>query len=402
MKNLSIKKGISYKDIQNFMDMYETIYVYGAGKYAEILLNQIFKNFGQIKAVVVSDKGNNADKIMGIPILSLDEIIEDNNHTGFILGVSNNYDKEIIKTLYIHGYTNILCMEDMKVLEGNIGWQTLAKMPKLEITPKIGCNIQCRYCPQQLLYKTYFKDNKSRRSIMDFEDYKKCINKTPKNTIITFSGFVEPFHHPKAIDMIQYAHASGRHIELYTTFVGVTETMLEQIKDIPFIQVVLHTPDCDGYANIPMTDEYFKVIDKVLDYKKANGKSFVDSANCQSKPAEAFLEIARGRIEIKSALVDRAGNLEGNGLKKSRGKAGKIYCRRSLKQNHWVLLPDGSVVLCCMDFGLRHVLGNLIKSEYEEIIQGEEYLNIRKKMMIDDDFNLLCRDCTSAGLMENL
>jgi hypothetical protein len=35
---------------------------------------------------------------------------------------------------------------------------------------------------------------------------------------------------------------------------------------------------------------------------------------------------------------------------------------------HNVLLPNGDVSLCCMDYGLKYVLGNLYNQEYNDII----------------------------------
>jgi hypothetical protein len=35
---------------------------------------------------------------------------------------------------------------------------------------------------------------------------------------------------------------------------------------------------------------------------------------------------------------------------------------------HNVLLPDGRVSLCCMDYGLEQILGNLFEQEYDDII----------------------------------
>lgn len=48
-------------------------------------------------------------------------------------------------------------------------------MAQLEITTHIGCPMQCVDCPQPLLLSKY----KGKRTL-DFEDYKKVIDKTPQ------------------------------------------------------------------------------------------------------------------------------------------------------------------------------------------------------------------------------
>lgn len=236
---------------------------------------------------------------------------------------------------------------------------------------------------------------------MSLEDYKKCIEHTPEDTIITFSGFAEPFLHPHAVDMIRYAADTGRDIQLFTTLVGLNVDQLKYIKDIPFLFVVLHLPDEEGYANIPVTDEYKETLEYILNLKN-NGRPFIDSANCQGTPDRNILKIIDGRIHIDNRqLVDRAGNLNNVTLLHSERKNGRIFCKMSSDQTHWVLLPDGTVTLCCNDFGMQHVLGNLLESTFLEIKEGSAYKNIRRQMLDADDDSLLCRNCLEACSISN-
>ncbi|PHU37891.1 hypothetical protein CSX02_05635 [Agathobacter ruminis] len=76
-------------------------------------------------------------------------------------------------------------------------------------------------------------------------------------------------------------------------------------------------------------------------------------------------------------------------------KKGPIYCTRTEYLNHWVLLPDGSVTLCCMDFGLKHVMGNLIDHTYDEIIHMQPYQDLISGMNAQMS-DILCRKCTSS------
>lgn len=82
-------------------------------------------------------------------------------------------------------------------------------------------------------------------------------------------------------------------------------------------------------------------------------------------------------------------------MKKSEFKKGKIICNRTKDLNHWVLLPDGTVVLCCMDFGLKHPLGNLLTDNYDDIIAKKEYQSIISAMS-DEKVDIICRKCTSS------
>lgn len=97
-------------------------------------------------------------------------------------------------------------------------------------------------------------------------------------------------------------------------------------------------------------------------------------------------------------MHDRAGNLDDDILisatRKRHGKISCSLCGQAL--NHNILLPDGRVLLCCMDYGMKHVLGNLLQQSYEEIINGSEMQRLKCAINGDESIDLLCRGCSSA------
>ena len=376
-------------EIKNYIAQYSKVYIYGAGAEAKRKYHFLKGLDIKIDGFVVTAKGNNSESYENIPIRLFDTVIKESSGL-YIVGVSDVYKEEILKVLNNSGVKNIL-----DISSGIEIWKKNISLPKLEITAQIGCKIQCKYCPQELFYSSYFKESKQRQWRMSYEEYKLCVEHMPSNTIICFAGFVEPFFHPQGVEMIQYAYKMGHPVELFTTFMGLTKEQFDIIKHIPFHQVVLHTPDKLNYANIQIDETYRKILDEVLDMTKEDGTSFIDSANCQSEPSEEFLKLAKNRIVVESTLVDRAGNLEDDALKKSEFKKGKIICNRTKDLNHWVLLPDGTVVLCCMDFGLKHPLGNLLTDNYDDIIAKKEYQSIISAMS-DEKVDIICRKCTSS------
>lgn len=232
---------------------------------------------------------------------------------------------------------------------------------------------------------------------MSFDQYKLCLAKLPKDTFIEFSGFVEPFLNPESVDMMEYTHEKGYAVSLFTTLTGLDKSGLERILKIPFERVVLHAPDKDQYAKIPVTEQYWELLEIILDTKRDDMTSFVTEVNCQGVPLERFLETARGRVDVVSRLHDRAGNLEADDRLQSAKRTGKIFCSISHQMDRNVLLPDGSVVLCCNDFGLQHILGNLLLEEYDQIRHNEEMRKIKRAMMCDESIPVLCRKCCFAG-----
>jgi hypothetical protein len=53
-----------------------------------------------------------------------------------------------------------------------------------------------------------------------------------------------------------------------------------------------------------------------------------------------------------------------------RGKCPRVY------QN--VLLPDGSLALCCQDYGLDDLVGNLIDNTWEEFENSKRAIDVRE------------------------
>lgn len=389
MSDVNNVNEINRTHVVEAMSSFHDVYIYGAGKEAKKLLNLLRYFEISVKNMVVSERNNNPAAVEDIPVCAISELDTDAFSTGaFWVGTGMEYRNEIVSTLKAAKAKHIFAL-------GKEYWELCRTRQKLEITAKVGCKINCKYCPQSNFLNAYYKDDKERRGLMTLEDYKTCLSHVSKDTIICFAGFVEPFFHPQGVDMILYAHEQGFEIELYTTFMDLSYEDYLKIKDIPFKQVVLHTPDKNHYANITITDEYAKILNDALDHKRPNGDPFIDSANCQSEPSEEFLSLANGRIVVESALIDRAGNLDDSSLRSSGMKKGPIYCTRTEYLNHWVLLPDGSVTLCCMDFGLKHVMGNLIDHTYDEIIQMQPYQDLISGMNAQMS-DILCRKCTSS------
>ena len=272
----------------------------------------------------------------------------------------------------------------------------------MEITSRIGCPINCRYCPQTTLLKAYYAKDKNRASIMRIDTFTTCIEKIPEDVGIVFSGFAEPFLNPDIVDMMKLACEMRRKVDLFTTLVGANLEMLKEVSCLPLHYVGLHCADKFGYAKIHVNEEYYKMVDFLVSCKKVDGKApFIDMCNAQAEPDARIQEICNGKHEICTTLFDRAGNLEAEGLIGKKGLSGKLECSMcGYLTNRNVLLPDGTVLLCCMDYGLKHPIGNLLTDTYSEILNSEESLRIRRGLDGDESLDILCRQCSCARIVD--
>lgn len=375
---------------------YNNIVIYGAGRVAKPIVHKLQEEQIKISSFVVSDVKINEKEFFGISVRQIEEINFSPEDTLVIIAVKYVWAQDVLNKILKNGYVHyVFPPKEIDYFAREESDEV--HRPVMEFTLKAGCSINCKFCPQKLFLKSYFEKN-NREEYLSFENFKICLSKLPSNTIISFCGFVEPFLHPQAVDMIEYTWRQGYEMKLYTTLVGLSKDGYNRIKNIPFHYVVLHTPDEQEYANIPMTKEYFEILDMALEQKKADGSHFIDTANCQGIPHQKIIEHTMGKLRIMSELYDRAGNLEKDDALKSVEKIeGNIYCIRVNEQlNNNVLLPDGTVVLCNFDFGMQHVLGNLLQDSYEDIMNGERMKQIIKALDDGSVCGLLCRKCNFA------
>lgn len=392
-KNTMNSRDDELVNLIEYLRQYNYIYVYGAGKVAEVLCNDLIKNNINIKNCVVSSIDGQKEKIGDVRVIQFDSHV-DYKDSCFVLGMTLAKTSSVIKMFGDLGINQYVLLPqryiDMIFDEFN--------RPKMEITTVVGCSVNCKYCPQSTLINSYYKDDKTRTRTMSFETYKTCIDKLDKRIQIFFVGMAEPFLNRDCLKMIEYAIDKGHDVSVYTTGVGLTLDDCKRLVKLPINSVILHAPDEQNYAHINYTDEYWDVIKLLINSKKENGSDFVDSCSAQGKVLREFNEINNGRVRVETYLHDRAGNIKDDSDKidKVEYVEGKIYCCHCGKRlDHNILLPDGTVLLCCMDYAMRHCIGNLLYESYEDIINGKIMRRI-KEGLEDGNVDLLCRTCTYA------
>ena len=255
-------------------------------------------------------------------------------------------------------------------------WQ-YSVAPTLEITtiiPEKGCVVDCAFCPQRLLENVY----KGTR-ILTLDNFKRLIDKVPKEIRITFAGFTEPWMNKYCTDMVLYAHEQGHPISIFTTGIGVSIEDLERIADIPFHGnpnggFTLHLPDSEMLARHPITPGYIQTLEW-LNKNHHRIQNFTTMSMGKVHPSVIHLFQWAPTFEMWS----RAGNVVRESLLKPqlinlKNRWNAVYypndrtcgCEEHLYHN--VMLPNGDVSLCCMDYGLDHILGNLYTQDYDDIM----------------------------------
>lgn len=261
----------------------------------------------------------------------------------------------------------------------------------LEFTLAIGCPLDCHYCPQKKLISGYVERFGRDKLYMTFEDFRTILSKLTPGSGIAIGGMVEPFKNRECAKMVKYAYEQGFLISFDTTLMGMTEEDFELIKNVQFVHLQLHIPDEEGNAHFKITDDYLHLLKKVTEQFCITGYS------CHGHVHPRVSELINPEIAMFTKMINRAGNLDYGELDTYQNK-GMITCGSGSNEiTGWAcdVLPNGTVILCCMDYGMEHILGNLLEQEWDEIISGDEFQKIEKGMY-DDSISILCRQCSAA------
>lgn len=211
-------------------------------------------------------------------------------------------------------------------------------MRSLEITTQIGCSVGCSYCPRDKLLKAY----KSDKRIMTLDDFKKILSNVPQDVRIDFSGFSEVFLNKEGAKMISYTASKGYRIALYTTLTGfkVSDVLRKDgsLRGIYIEDVFFHQHDGKNFNE--------REFNRKADFLKSSIRGSFRSAKME-----------------KQWQWSRAGNVW-----KTERKEGKFTCAIARDEfDHNVVLPDGNVYLCCNDWSLKHCIGNLYETHYDNL-----------------------------------
>lgn len=269
----------------------------------------------------------------------------------------------------------------------------------LEITTRVGCGVGCRFCPQSRLGRAYSTRANGRRPehLMTLDTFAACVERLPAFVEIDFSGFAEPWLNPDCTEMLKHSLKKNRRVRVHTTLQGVSLSDAEVLKAVPpdFISwFSIHLPSRDdGLERFRIDNDYLEVLDRILSDREDVRLVYHGSGVDQT----VLNVLNRLGIELPEPrrTHSRAGNADLSGLSTLRRERvverlpGRIGCRRP----GWrVLLPNGDVTLCCMDYGLQHVLGNLLESSFESVFWGPEMQRVLQGRE-DESRDILCRTC---------
>lgn len=258
-------------------------------------------------------------------------------------------------------------------------------MRRLQITTKIGCENACTYCPQGRFIKAY--QSRSSDLVMSLDNFQTYVERIPQEVEIWFAGMCEPWTNPKCTEMILHTYKKGHTVCVFTSLVGMNVSDIDLLESVPFGFFKIHLPSDSNHENIQITDSYLNVLDKI------SGSSINILFHCHGRKlnldTKSVLDNYRKTVQFANTY-QRSGNIILKDKLNLPRRRGAIGCGRDLQNN--VLLPNGDVILCSHDYNMKHVLGNIISSDYDSLFEGVEFLKVRKGQK-DESIDILCRHC---------
>ena len=276
----------------------------------------------------------------------------------------------------------------------------------IEISAVKICAVRCEYCPQDLLISAS-KATSFNNSRFDLDTFLSCIDNADLtgNRNIYWTGYSEPCLNSLFPEMVELADQRGFVQSISTTLVG-HQRCIDFLCDSLIIKSIgLHLPDDKGMmekGRLKVDKKYINNLRNLLDVKLSQrdidpsikvstltfGRDYhPDIKVVISDPKYIpLLSIAKPYVTIHS----RAGSVpESSVLKigfKKVQNSGIMFFKalfnsplpflpyhcayRRLKQP--VLLGSGYLNICCMDYGLRGIIGDLSKQKLSSIYHDWE------------------------------
>lgn len=234
--------------------------------------------------------------------------------------------------------------------------------------------------------------------IMSLDMFEHYTSTVPSAVDIHFSGFAEPWHAPECTMMVRHAHERGHMIAVFTTADGIEKADVEALMHIPFKRFAIHLPDQFGEMRLVVSERYIETL-KCLINSNIHNLEFITLGVPQRELAELLgWQPSTRRIHSRAANIAISGRTVGVSFSDSeiadRNRGKSLVCRQNRMLSN-VLLPNGDLHMCAMDYGLKHRLGNLNEQSYAEVLSGDEFREIFRALG-EHHSEILCRRCEYA------
>ena len=263
------------------------------------------------------------------------------------------------------------------------------------------CNLRCVMCSHHT----------SRRpaAVMSFDDFKQIVNKLQRTKIRDiFLNMGEPFMNKNIFMMISHARRSGFSVFISTNGLLLSESHINNIikTGVNTLKFSIEGYTAPVYEGIRAGGNFERLLQNVRLMKETRDRTGTSPririSTIMLKGNENLVEFVKfwgpycDEIEF-TGITNHIGSVDNSGLALSPAWKHRQSCPQIKPYREINILCNGDMVICCVDFHGRCVLGNLVKQEFAEIWYSEKMTEIREKADADKIEELdPCRTCLIA------
>jgi hypothetical protein len=147
----------------------------------------------------------------------------------------------------------------------------------------------------------------------------------------------------------------------------VLESHKDQVKVF-----MIHLPDANkNMKGWKLTQEWMNALEMMMTLEFPIGAMTMDKSGVVHEFLRPYVgQLAGWQGHTRADSLDPE-QVKGQALSITPRHEFALTCRSTPFYDRNVLLPNGDVVLCCMDYDLKHVIGNLLKQTYDEMFESK-------------------------------
>jgi radical SAM protein with 4Fe4S-binding SPASM domain len=260
------------------------------------------------------------------------------------------------------------------------------------------CNLKCRMCSHPT--------NQRETEVMSMDRFKVVIDKILKTNIRQlFLNMGEPLMNKGIFRMISYAKRKGFFVCISTNGLLLTEdsigNMIKTGVDVLKFSIEGTTPEI--YHSIRVGGNFDRLFRNVVRMKEIRDRSGsqlrIRISTILMKGNENIVEFVKywgpycDEVEY-TAITNHIGLVDNREVALSPHWHHRKGCPQVKPYKEVNVLCNGDMVICCVDFHGRCVLGNLVEQEFEDTWNSEKMTEIRARAYSDNTQDLdPCREC---------
>lgn len=265
----------------------------------------------------------------------------------------------------------------------------------IEVSLLKSCPVGCEYCPQDVLRHASRAAGVTQGQMTPetLSDIVRNAASGVPGVTVAFSGFSEPFKHPRAADMMELCERSPyvRRIAVYTTGEGLQAPDVERVGRLS--KLVKFTVHIDAFGGPQRT-----LSGQIWQHLPQIARCVRQAVVLMVRDSVDLKQIALVSEHVKqfgipfgtSTAISRSANILR--LVRTGESSTAVTCDKMGKSKAPVVLPDGTCVACCNDYGLTLPLGNLARQTWTEL----DFDSVIRKQRDPSSGAICFRDCHFA------